>query len=123
MLNELQTIGVETREGYEKLKALVAERDRYRQGFDEVSRAHQATLARVEELEAECAEQVKRAEVAMAREAEALNSRDSWRARCGELEAWQLAIAEGTGFINHAEGQAGYEVADPETILNHFKRS
>lgn len=30
---------------------IIAERDRYRQGFDEVSRAHQATLARVAELE------------------------------------------------------------------------
>ena len=43
------------------------------------------------------------------------------RARVAELEAWQLAIAEGTGFVNFAEGQSGYEVADPQTILNHFK--
>ena len=41
--------------------------------------------------------------------------------RVAELEAWQLTIAEGTGFINRAEGQSGYEVADPKTILEHFK--
>lgn len=35
----------------EGFKQLAAERDRYRQGFDEVSRSHQATLARVAELE------------------------------------------------------------------------
>lgn len=41
--------------------------------------------------------------------------------RITELEAWQLAIAEGTGFCNRAEGQSGYEVADPQTILDHFQ--
>lgn len=41
-------------------------------------------------------------------------------ARVAELEAWQLAIAEGTGFINRAEGQSGYEVADPKTILDYI---
>lgn len=41
--------------------------------------------------------------------------------RVAELEAWQLAIAEGTGFINRAEGQDGYKVADPKTILRHFE--
>ena len=45
------------------------------------------------------------------------------RARVAELEAWQLAIAEGTGFINRSEGQDGYEVADPQTILDHLFKS
>jgi hypothetical protein len=34
-----------------------------------------------------------------------------------ELRAWQLAVAEGTGYINHAEGQGGYEIAPAETIV------
>lgn len=38
--------------------------------------------------------------------------------RVRELEAWQLAVASGVGFVNFAEGQSGYEVADPDTILN-----
>ena len=41
--------------------------------------------------------------------------------RIAGLEAWQLAIAEGTQFINRAEGQDGYEVADPQTILKYFE--
>ena len=43
------------------------------------------------------------------------------RARVAELEAWQIAIAEGTAFINRAEGQDGYEVASPQTILSFFE--
>lgn len=39
-----------------------------------------------------------------------------------QLRAWQLAVAEGTGYINHAEGQDGYEVADAETIVAAWKR-
>lgn len=34
-----------------------------------------------------------------------------------EARAWQLAVAEGTGYINYAEGQGGYEIAPAETIV------
>ncbi len=37
------------------------------------------------------------------------------------LEAWQLAVADGLGFVNRAEGQSGYEVAAPSVILAHVK--
>lgn len=33
------------------------------------------------------------------------------------LEAWQLAVADGMGYVNRAEGQGGYEVAAPSVIL------
>lgn len=39
-----------------------------------------------------------------------------------ELKAWQKAVADGTGYVNYAEGQGGYEVADPETILAKWRR-
>ena len=34
-----------------------------------------------------------------------------------ELAAWQLAVADGLGFVNRAEGQSGYDVAAPSVIL------
>lgn len=37
------------------------------------------------------------------------------------LRAWQVAVADGMGYLNHAEGQGGYEVADPDTILGAWK--
>jgi hypothetical protein len=52
----------------------------------------------------------------------ALASIPSLQQRIAELEAWRVAIAEGTGFINRAEEQSGYEIADPQTIINHFQK-
>jgi hypothetical protein len=33
------------------------------------------------------------------------------------LKAWQVAVADGLGYLNSAEGQGGYEVAEPETVI------
>jgi hypothetical protein len=33
------------------------------------------------------------------------------------LKSWQVAVADGLGYLNSAEGQGGYEVAEPETII------
>lgn len=33
------------------------------------------------------------------------------------LRAWQLRVADATGYVNRAEGQGGYEVADADTIV------
>ena len=41
--------------------------------------------------------------------------------RIAELEAWQLAVAEHLGFVNRPEGQAGYEVADAETVIGYIR--
>lgn len=43
------------------------------------------------------------------------------RARVAELEAWQVEVAEGVGYINRAEGQSGYEVAPAATIVRAWK--
>lgn len=48
-------------------------------------------------------------------------SRSALQAECAELRAWQEAVAEGTGYINRPEGQGGYAVADPDTIVAAFK--
>ncbi len=37
------------------------------------------------------------------------------------LTAWQVAVADGLGYANHAEGQGGYEVADPETVIGAWR--
>lgn len=47
---------------------------------------------------------------------------DAARAEVEELRAWQRDIADGTGYINYAEGQGGYEVAPAETILRAWRR-
>jgi len=44
------------------------------------------------------------------------------RARVAELEAWQLTVAEATGYVNRPEGQAGYEVADADTVAGAIER-
>lgn len=41
--------------------------------------------------------------------------------RIKALEAWQLAVADGIGFVNRAEGQDGYEVAKPSVIVGYVK--
>ena len=41
--------------------------------------------------------------------------------RIAALEAWQLAVADGLGFANRAEGQSGYEVARPAVIVAYVK--
>ena len=38
-----------------------------------------------------------------------------------ELRAWQLAVADGIGFCNRAEGQGGYEVAKPSVIVAYVR--
>lgn len=50
------------------------------------------------------------------------NKADRLQAEVEELREWQLKVAEGTGYINRAEGQGGYEVAAPETIIAAWKR-
>ena len=42
------------------------------------------------------------------------------RARVAELEAWQKDVANGLGYLNQPEGQAGYEVAAPSTIIHDW---
>jgi hypothetical protein len=37
------------------------------------------------------------------------------------LTAWQVAVADGLGYLNHAEGQGGYEVAEPETVIGAWR--
>jgi hypothetical protein len=37
------------------------------------------------------------------------------------LTDWQIAVAEGLGYLNRAEGQGGYEVADPETVIGAWR--
>ncbi len=36
-------------------------------------------------------------------------------------ERWQVEVAEGIGYLNRAEGQSGYEVAEPSVIVEAFK--
>ena len=43
-------------------------------------------------------------------------------ARANEWQAMYEKLADGIGYANHAEGQAGVEVAPPETIIEAFKR-
>ena len=51
-----------------------------------------------------------------------VKERDALRARVAELEAWQLTVAEATGYVNRPEGQAGYEVADADTVAGAIER-
>jgi hypothetical protein len=37
------------------------------------------------------------------------------------LTAWQVEVADGLGYLNRAEGQGGYEVADPETVIGAWR--
>lgn len=48
--------------------------------------------------------------------------RDEARAEVEQLRAWQREVADGTGYINYAEGQGGYEVAPAETIVAAWKQ-
>ncbi|MCC6178834.1 MAG: hypothetical protein WAZ94_15140 [Phycisphaerales bacterium] len=43
-------------------------------------------------------------------------------ARSNEWQGMYEKLCEGIGYANHAEGQAGVEVAPPETIIEAFKR-
>ena len=52
----------------------------------------------------------------------AIIERDEALAQVKELRAWQLAVAEGAGYVNRAEGQGGYEVASAETLVAAWKR-
>ena len=45
---------------------------------------------------------------------------DSLRARVAGLEAWQKEVANGLGYLNQPEGQAGYEVAAPRVIIHDW---
>lgn len=53
---------------------------------------------------------------------------DSWiaesmhfRSRAEAAERWQHDVADGLGYCNHAEGQSGYEVAEPSAIIMDFR--
>lgn len=51
---------------------------------------------------------------------------DTIQARMAELvdlRAWQVAVAEGMGYLNRPEGQDGYEVAAPEVILAAWREA
>ena len=37
------------------------------------------------------------------------------------LTAWQVAVADGLGYLNCGEGQGGYEIADPETVIGAWR--
>ena len=45
---------------------------------------------------------------------------DRLQARVAELEAWQKEVANGLGYLNQPEGQAGYEVAAPSEIIHDW---
>ena len=47
--------------------------------------------------------------------------RERLTAELKRLAAWQLAVADGLGFANRAEGQSGYEVARPAVIVAYVK--
>ena len=70
----------------------------------------------LESLREELAEQVKRAELAMSREAEALNSRDEWRARCGctrmELDEAKATLSRYQRIEGEVEEVPGVPPAD-----------
>lgn len=51
-----------------------------------------------------------------------VEERDEARAEVERLRGWQESIADGTGYILRAEGQGGYEAADPETIIAAWRR-
>jgi hypothetical protein len=42
-------------------------------------------------------------------------------ARAEAAEGWQLAVADALGFVNRAEGQSGYEVAEPGVVLDAYR--
>jgi hypothetical protein len=41
--------------------------------------------------------------------------------RAEAAEGWQLAVADGLGYVNRAEGQGGYEVAEPSVVLASYR--
>lgn len=47
--------------------------------------------------------------------------RESAESRAADLDRWQREVAEGLGFLNQPEGQSGYEVADPATIIEAWR--
>jgi hypothetical protein len=52
------------------------------------------------------------------------NAPTDLRALLNEVErltAWQVAVADGLGYLNRAEGQGGYEVAEPETVIGAWR--
>jgi hypothetical protein len=38
------------------------------------------------------------------------------------LTDWQVAVADGLGYLNHVEGQGGYEVAEPDKVIGAWMR-
>lgn len=48
--------------------------------------------------------------------------RDEAREERDELRAWQLAVAEGMGYVNRAEGVGGYEVAPASVIVDSWNQ-
>ncbi len=47
--------------------------------------------------------------------------RESAESRAADLDRWQREVAEGLGFLNQPDGQSGYEVADPATIIEAWR--
>lgn len=41
--------------------------------------------------------------------------------RQAAAERWRVEVAEGLGYINRAEGQAGHEIAEPSVIIEAFR--
>ncbi len=93
-------------------RALVASRN----VTDSWIKAHTDVAMRAEKAEAALERQVS-VQLASA------EAKEEWRSRCEkaearvrELESWQLSVADQLGYVNHPEGQSGYEVADAETV-------
>lgn len=49
---------------------------------------------------------------------ELTQQRDEARAEADELSVWQVAVAEGLGFLNRPEGQSGHEAAPADVIVH-----
>ncbi len=84
----------------------------------------EAELAQVRPMLAHFTEEAERLEGELR---EVSSSRSYWK-DCAErsylertkLRAWQVAVAEGLGFLNRPEGQSGYEVAEPKVLLDYY---
>jgi hypothetical protein len=53
--------------------------------------------------------------------AELMERNNALALRVQEAERWQIEVADGIGYVNRAEGQGGYEVAEPRVIIQAFR--
>jgi hypothetical protein len=116
-------------EDRENAERALSEANRRAEEAREAAESWQETATRERNrLIAEANRETARAEraesIAKAWEAEALlreTNRADAVARAERAEGWQLAVADALGYVNRAEGQSGYEVAEPSVVLAAYR--